>query len=114
MLTQGNSRSKVRDLIIHKTKENLAKTQKYMTHLRRDEFTSIFVIRSRMLRTKTKYTQLRPILHADGVAHPRIHIHTKNAQNLTINKLMGIDNDTTKGSESNNKQNTRNPITKPI
>ena len=53
ILTQGNNKSKIRDLLIHKTKESLGKIPKYMTHLRRDECTSIFAIRSRMIKTKT-------------------------------------------------------------
>ena len=74
-----------------------------MTELRRDECTSIFTIRSRMIRTKTNYTQL----HTNNTcrwceAHNETQQHSIEecpqfkdlTQNLTINKIMGTDIDT--------------------
>ena len=74
-----------------------------MTHLRRDECTSIFAVRSRMIRTKTNYTQQHTnniCRWCDAPKETQQHIieecpQFKNlTQNLTINKIMGTNNDT--------------------
>ena len=52
ILTQGNTKSKLHDLITHKTPENMEKTPTYMNTLRRNECASIFAVRSRMIKTK--------------------------------------------------------------
>ena len=74
-----------------------------MTHLRRDECTSIFAIRSPMIRTKTNYTQLHTnntCRWCDAPKETQQHIIEECpqfkdlTQNLTINKIMGSDNDT--------------------
>ena len=74
-----------------------------MTELRRDECTSIFAVRSRMIRTKTNYTQQHTNNTCRWCGAPKEtqqHIleecpQIKDlAKNLTINKIMGTDNDT--------------------
>ena len=76
-----------------------------MTHLRRDECTSIFAIRIRMIETETKtnYTQLHTNNTCRWCESPKETQHhiieecpqfKDITQNLTINKIMGTDIET--------------------
>ena len=81
----------------------MGKPPTYMTDLRRDECTSIFAIRSRMIRTKTNYAQPHTNTTCRWCEAPNeIQQHIIEecpqfkdlTQNLTISKIMGTDNGT--------------------
>ncbi len=53
--TAAESKSKVRDYICHRSRDIMLKRPRYMNHLTRNQCSSIFAIRARMIKTKGNY-----------------------------------------------------------
>ena len=64
----------------------MGKPPKYMTELRRDECTSIFAIRSRMIRTKTNHTRLHTNNTCRWCEAPQWHTTTYHRRMPTIQR----------------------------